>query len=90
MGCPRPDSLWINAGPAKKADGFATIADRPDQLECLIDGRRITTDAAVAPGHSNAEAGAEWFVSARTVESHLRRILATLELAVLVTQLDEH
>ena len=140
----------------RAADGFAAIAQQPDQLECLIDGLRITSDAAVAEalragadelaaalgsgdrvavlatpsgapprpvgrravrpvsgwgsltvaeervarlvaqGHSNAEAGAELFVSARTVESHLRRIFAKLEirkrveLAVLVTQLDEH
>ena len=49
----------------------------------------------VAQGRSNAEAGAELFVSARTVESHLRRIFAKLEirkrveLAVLVSQLDQ-
>lgn len=50
----------------------------------------------VAQGHSNAEAGAELFVSSRTVESHLRRIFAKLEirkrveLAVLVSQLADH
>ena len=50
----------------------------------------------VAEGLTNAETGAELFVSARTVESHLRRIFAKLdirkrvELAVLVSQLDEH
>ncbi len=138
------------------ADGFAAIFERPDQLECLLDALRITTDAEetvalraradelaamlgsedrmaalpspvgaparrvgrravrpvsgwgsltvaeervarlVASGHSNAEAGAELFVSSRTVESHLRRIFAKLEirkrveLAVLVSRLDEH
>jgi DNA-binding CsgD family transcriptional regulator len=137
------------------AEGFAAIAERPDQLECLIDALGITTDAEeavalraradelatmlgsedrmaalpspvgaparrvrrravrpvagwgsltvaeervarlVAQGHSNAEAGAELFVSSRTVESHLRRIFAKLEirkrveLAVLVSQLDD-
>ena len=34
----------------------------------------------VARGDPNAEAGAELFVSARTVESHLRRIFAELEI----------
>lgn len=50
----------------------------------------------VAEGLTNAETGAELFGSARTVESHLRRIFAKLEirkrveLAILVSQLDEH